>query len=276
MIAHTSHLRSFVREMLPSFGTKPVTFTSFFEARAAIELLAFAYTQGPDPTPEATGERLVKVTLGLRAWSDAFETFLQTRQTPSTPHDMRSIAQLRMLKLYLEIDLHCYAPHNYTGLVPYVPEITLTDLHAMFTELVDYAAIVVSQPQVPGDSASNIYSPDIAVIPLLFVAARNCPDPTTQAKALHLLKTSGRVEGIWDGALAGMVCDRLLALAEVADSMPKYGLHDSKTSKFVRDLGLRATMRIAVAPHHEKSSIVIQYGEGEDALRETLVLKASE
>jgi hypothetical protein len=274
MVAYTSHLRSFVRDIIPSFGTKPMTFTSFFEARAAIELLAFAYTQGPDATDEATAERLVHVTRGLQAWSIGFEAFLQRKGCGTSPHDMRSIAQLRMLKLYLEVDLHGYAPDTYNGMLPFVPKVTLPELKKMFADLVDYAAIACSQPQVPGRSSSQIYTPDIAVIPLLFVAARNCPDPATQAKALHLLNSSGKVEGIWDAALTGMVCERLLKIATTANPRPKSEDFDpAKTSPMIQEVGVRATMRIEVSPHLEDSSIVIKYGEGPDAYSETLILK---
>lgn len=63
------------------------------------------------------------------------------------------------------------------------------------------------------------FSLSLGLITPLYMTASRCRDPTIRRRALHLLHTCNRKEGIWDSSLAALVAQRIVEIEE-AGALP--------------------------------------------------------
>jgi len=74
-----------------------------------------------------------------------------------------------------------------------------------------------SSPMTRGSlspSASPLFTLDGGIVGPLYDISRRCRDPRIRRRAIHLLYTYPRQEGMWDGVLAARVAERVVAIEE--------------------------------------------------------------
>jgi hypothetical protein len=68
------------------------------------------------------------------------------------------------------------------------------------------------------------FSLSLGLVSPLYITVTRCRDPTIRRRALHLLYTCNRKEGIWDSRLAARVAQRIVQVEEAgATPLPGYG-----------------------------------------------------
>lgn len=99
-------------------------------------------------------------------------------------------------------------------------------------------AAEVLATDIDASSGKPYISLDLGIVGPLFDVASRCRDPTIRRKAIGLLKSSPRQEGIWNASVAARFAERLveieeglgdvtscsgvLKLARVSDIVPKF------------------------------------------------------
>lgn len=196
--------------------------------------------------------------LQLAIWTQGFDDLVASMTSPS-PSDLRGIAQLRVFQRSMDIvQLNIVQTADGTCCVEQYAEST-----QVFEEIVNLATVVLCDDE--GHQPENTYSPDIGLVPLLWIVLRHCQDPLTRRKALYLLRTSNRVEGIWPSALTARVGERYLALVEAG-----YPVADTKNMAEECGIPVVQSLPVKVEPHEDEKSAVIRYGDAWDSFHETV------
>ncbi|KAJ9610265.1 hypothetical protein H2200_005042 [Cladophialophora chaetospira] len=76
----------------------------------------------------------------------------------------------------------------------------------------------ISQPPLP-PVVRPTFSLALGIVPTLFLIASRASDPGVRDRALRLLRTCNRREGLWDSNLAAKICERMIELRQVAAQM---------------------------------------------------------
>ena len=66
----------------------------------------------------------------------------------------------------------------------------------------------------PLDPCRPTFTLTLGIISPLFITCSRCRDPTIRRRALHLLLTCNRKEGIWNSVLTGRVAERVISIEE--------------------------------------------------------------
>jgi hypothetical protein len=97
----------------------------------------------------------------------------------------------------------------------------------------------MAEPTAPTDITSKpptilkpTFSLSLGLISPLYITIARCRDPIIRRRALHLLYTCNRKEGIWDSRLAARVAQRILEVEE-AGAIPLPGQGSSDSSETV-------------------------------------------
>ena len=174
----------------------------------------------------------------LRRWTQAFQPLFEARLSPSnnlSPHERSGIAALQMLQLNSAIlfrSLFNTAESQFDAFLP------------QFQEIVDLGYEIVpgnerlaaaercshpeeSCPHRPRNGPGNItdgglvahhirpsFSSDLGIVAPLFVVITKCREPHTRRRAIRLLRSSARREGMWDSELAARIGQWIMDLEE--------------------------------------------------------------
>ncbi|KAL8646885.1 MAG: hypothetical protein Q9226_006671, partial [Calogaya cf. arnoldii] len=86
----------------------------------------------------------------------------------------------------------------------------------MFESLVDLAAGVIDAQKAVDKKALHkpVFQLDHSIIGPLFSVAHKCRDPFLRRKAISMLHSAPRQEGVWDSVLTARVCERIMNLEE--------------------------------------------------------------
>ncbi|KAL8636421.1 MAG: hypothetical protein Q9228_006178 [Teloschistes exilis] len=144
------------------------------------------------------------------SWSNAFQAFLN-KNVPTA--DSKALQASMVLKL----SARTFALHLDINAFQLIHDQTCWDrLMPWFEELVDLATAVVdaqrTSPQ--GLSQKPIFHLDQSLIGPLFTISHKCRDPFIRRKAIALLYSAPRQEGVWDSILTARVAERIMNLEE--------------------------------------------------------------
>jgi hypothetical protein len=221
--------QSGTRDMLSS-SIKPATvFLSVPEANAYVEKLfqnTLAFNQRmelqgrPAPTDteglEAVVARHRELCQALDSSWNALDVLAESLgSSPGGPTDWdqeadrEGIMVLRTYHLLLAVRLRIdvFRPDQ--------RESAFDDLEAHLEEMLQYCEILVANRERRGEDPRRrqVSSGLGYVMPLHMIAAR-CRNPKLRRRALHLLLTASRREGIWDSYLAGTIASQTLEIEE--------------------------------------------------------------
>lgn len=199
---HPSHLGSYQ-------PTIPEKFASVNEARdylASSRLTFFLYALGANSenTPNKYSDT-------LRRWSTAFDRFLTGKENNLTAREKSAVHVLKIQRLILRgfVSTGCNREDVQPG------NQTLWDKNdPIFEEIVSLADDVLLDAPDTASSSISSFTLDIGLVGSLYDVARRCRDPNIRRRAIHLLHSFSRQEGLWDGRLAARVAKRVVDIEE--------------------------------------------------------------
>ena len=151
---------------------------------------------------------LSKFTELLRHWDRAFGD-LKVRERSSHALDRRGIAFLEMNRRQFEVSLAMAA-------IPPGKESSLRfwdDKTSLLKETVDHAAVAVNLSEELS-SSSPCFSLDSGINAHLYTVACRCRDPVIRRKAIAVLRSANRHEGLWRSDLVAHVAEKVVVLEE--------------------------------------------------------------
>ena len=144
----------------------------------------------------------------LDKWETAFERYLRS---PDTTLDPKGQQGALALKIYQRIGaLHLKAPVSRM-----LTDETIWDAFVPDgEEIVSLAESVVALEDSAATLETPIFSFDISIVGPLYSVAHKCRDPFLRRRAIALLRSSPRQEGIWDSHMAARVAERIMTIEE--------------------------------------------------------------
>ncbi|KAH7305204.1 hypothetical protein B0I35DRAFT_493086 [Stachybotrys elegans] len=132
-------------------------------------------------------------------WSLSLKGLLQGLGSPlnSTPAAVTLRIWLRIVKVMLEVSGMGY------------DECVFDQYTQDFSDAVDLAALIYSED-------ASAFLADTSVVAVLFYVATKCRHPQIRRRAVSLLESSSRQEGIWHSALAVQMATKIIELEENA------------------------------------------------------------
>ncbi|KAK0614094.1 hypothetical protein B0T14DRAFT_539695 [Immersiella caudata] len=230
----------------------PEHFSSLLEARFKWDALAerifrftetmFNQTQSGvmGILPTSIRQHGARFKMEMEAWSDAFEHILASRTAPGVSSQEKAcIAVLKMYQIMSYILFLMTFSDSEMGFDKYTAD---------FNVIVDLALEVVGDEERRAaikrcpdprfchhrgrhDSEAGFgslnyaarhikpsFSADLGIVPPLFVVATKCRDRATRHKAIQLLKSSPRREGMWDSELTARIAMWIADIEEAGDN----------------------------------------------------------
>ncbi|KAL8702901.1 MAG: hypothetical protein Q9201_003935 [Fulgogasparrea decipioides] len=210
----------------PGFCSEiPSEFKSLEEARNNLNYQWNVYTRGaPDleiitllrmgkETPEQRtmydrGRKRCKAT--FLQWSNTFQRFLENNVANMESRALQGAMVLKMNALTVALDLNLdpfSLLHDQTCWDQLLP---------MYEELVDLATAVIDAQRAQDQEFGQkpIFQVDQSTVGPLFTVARRCRDPFLRRRAIALLYSAPRQEGVWDSTLTARVAERIMHMEE--------------------------------------------------------------
>ncbi|KAL8847916.1 MAG: hypothetical protein Q9221_007047 [Calogaya cf. arnoldii] len=146
----------------------------------------------------------------INSWMTAFQTFLD-----------RNIGMMNSKSLVgamvLKMNATLAAIHLEISIFQLLHEEQCWDkVMPMFESLVDLAAGVLDAQKAADRKILHkpVFQLDHSIIGPLFSVAHKCRDPVLRRKAISMLYSAPRQEGVWDSVLTARVCERIMNLEE--------------------------------------------------------------
>ncbi|KAL9067907.1 MAG: hypothetical protein Q9157_006654, partial [Trypethelium eluteriae] len=141
----------------------------------------------------------------LTEWKSSFEKWYAERKSNSK-EDQLAANFLRLHYGITEIWVKlCLCP-NETAFDDYTDD---------FQEMVDLASTLTNAPLAIPEEFRSHFSFEMGAVPALYFVAVKCRHPVIRRRAIGLLLSSPRREGLWDAYRAGRVAERVMLREEV-------------------------------------------------------------
>lgn len=160
----------------------------------------------------AAGEALIGHFAKLFSkFSLALQAFVESKSPSFTPNEEIALAvlQLHVLNTYVSLNLEQLLPYDRPHWNQFMPQ---------FREMVVLGEKIVSSTSPNnghGGQATSFCSDMGYVIPLFTVASR-CQDASTRRKAIALLRSTSRQEGLWNSLQIAKAAERIMEIQESA------------------------------------------------------------
>ncbi|PYH40693.1 Zn(II)2Cys6 transcription factor domain-containing protein [Aspergillus saccharolyticus JOP 1030-1] len=229
-------------------------FRQLYHRFMQIDALAEAFEMTPhdhSPARVAHEQQLLtewfRVRADLKGWMQDFDhQIIHAWQTDPTTGSLRakSTAILQAWKLLFDMYFRMDWPPSELAWDPFIPAYPLWSVpstdHTGNMQGLRPSAALPSQPT---------FTLSLGFLTLLYICATRCRDSTIRRRALRLLETCRRREGVWDSDLAGRVARRLIEIEEHAAGLAPDAAYSPA------DISLDARVR----------SSSPQFGEGREA-----------
>lgn len=192
----------------------PEMFSSLEEARNSLDyhmncLSGYISSLGEKPPSEDQGEeRRTFWRNTMSQWDTAFEKFLDN---PATHLDAKSKQGALVLQMEQRLkSVFLLFPANYM----FANESIWDDHISVGEEIVEMAEKVVALDSVAPISRKPVFSCELSIITPLYAVAHKCRDPYVRRRAIALLRSLTRQEGIWNSCMAAHVAERIMNVEE--------------------------------------------------------------
>lgn len=237
------------RTFFPVYPTLDSYFTNLREARLAFDQLLekgmrfverlYLVKKQPYPLFPASWRQYGMAHQGhIDAWARAFQPLFESRHTSGlSAHERNGIATLKMSHINSKILFLCmfnsteshfdvFAP-QFQQIVDLGREVVADDERKAVNARCPYPDVCQHKrwddpPDVlnGGYAAYHIkpsFSADLGIVPPLFVVATKCRDPYLRRKAIQLMRSSARREGMWDSELSARISQWVMQIEEETD-----------------------------------------------------------
>ncbi|KIW14237.1 hypothetical protein PV08_07019 [Exophiala spinifera] len=208
-----------------------VSISSLEEARerlTALLLQVMDYKRGreKDANHQAADGDISRNRIGqsLSQWWDAMEAWLLQEHNSLSSKEHNGITCLRIL--YLTGYILLTVPRG-------AEEILYDNLREEFSKIVEYASVLALAPE---DDGEHSCSHELGILPGLYLTGTKCRDPTLRRRALALLTSCRRREGVWDSESASKVVSRIISIEEKSGKV--HSCRDVVEGSRVRDTWL--------------------------------------
>jgi len=233
-------------------------------------------------------EEHIQVRTDLDAWIVAFETWLDAgwAEYSEEPH---SVLILKIWRVVVSIMFRLEWPHSVLSWDQHLDDFAL--IISLVSDLLGvpsspdrtnsgsfsrdptppsvYANTTSSLPTLrprPSKALVSTFSMSLGIVKPLYLCATRCRDSSLRHRAIDILSTCQRREGLWDSELAGRVTQRIVAIEEDAAGIPP-GAHYT-----CLDIGVAARLRSLTPQYGQGREIKIRYnweGDGSSLVEET-------
>lgn len=142
----------------------------------------------------------------LESWSSLFETTLQ--QTCSYQPDLRAGPLVSLLRLHYTMARILVRTHA-TG-----REMDYDELLPEFQQCLALADEVATANERCSSSPQPKFTPEIGIIPVLYMAGAKCRHPTVRREVVNLLRRQPIREAVWDSNSTARVLERIIEIEE--------------------------------------------------------------
>ncbi|KAL8977385.1 MAG: hypothetical protein Q9205_006801 [Flavoplaca limonia] len=143
-------------------------------------------------------------------WLTVFQNFLERNVATMNSKSLQGAMVLKMqgqlAAMYQEMDT-LQLLHDETGWDEVIP---------MFENLVDLVAAIIDSQKATDEKFLHkpTFQLDQSTINPLFTVGHKCRDPILRRKAISMLYSAPRQEGVWDSILTARACERIMNLEE--------------------------------------------------------------
>lgn len=228
-------------------------FNSLIEARENFECLAQSYMKEIHLTLEDHTAYAAR----LESWGRAFDKWTEKHKDHLNPSERRAIPLLRMHQTFFRLSNSMAIDHRGRDDFDFPLWSYKTPF---FNEIMDYA----EQATEPVDDVDPIavFSLDSGIVNTMFFTISRSPDIAVRRRAIRLLSSSCRQEGVWNSDLA-------LKVAERVASLETGGIEDA-TQPQDYSIGRRIRqVRLRMDP--EDKRMTVRYESGPDSVEEELI-----
>lgn len=151
---------------------------------------------------------LKDIVLGqLEMWSSLFENMLQQGGS-SYETDSETSPLISLLRLH-----HTIA---WTFLIGYGPgrEMDYDNFLPQFQQCVTLAGDVAAAHERYSGSSKPTFTPEIGIVPVLYIIGAKCRHPVVRREALSILRRQPIREAVWDSISAARVVERIIEIEE--------------------------------------------------------------
>ena len=225
------------------------TFHSVAEARDIFERLAQSYMSEHSLGIEDHRDYETR----LNIWGEAFDSWVEARQSCFSDSERRAIALLKMHQVYYEVSITMAmdTPFSEDLEVPYWMGAT-----PYFSRILDYAEQAIGLEE---KSTTPIFYLDSGIAGTMFFTIMRCADATVRQRAIRLLRSSVRQEGFWN-------CDLTVRVAERIDSLQTGGIEEASPSQGF--LMPRQVRGVKVHFHPDDKRVTVHFKWTHDSLLE--------
>ncbi|KAJ2979327.1 hypothetical protein NUW58_g7225 [Xylaria curta] len=177
----------------------------------------------------------------MEAWSSAFDHILVSRMAPAkSTQEKTAIAVLKMNQIMGRILFNMTFSDSELQFDQFLP--SFRDIVNLAVEVIgdeerraaakrcpnpEFCQHHPSHPDIFGGeyTARHIkpsFSADLGIVPPLFVVATKCRDSLTRRRAIQLLRTSSRREGMWDSELCAQIGTWIATVEEEDDGVADF------------------------------------------------------
>ncbi|CAG9983669.1 unnamed protein product [Clonostachys byssicola] len=147
------------------------------------------------------------ITLGqLESWSDLFEHMLQQENSHETASESNAlISLLRLQHTIAWTLLKSPGPEKEMGYDSFLPQ---------FRQCVALARDVAAAHERYSGSLKPTFTPEIGIVPVLYMIGVKCRDPTVRREVLDILQRQTIQEAVWDSISTARVVERVIEIEE--------------------------------------------------------------
>ncbi|CAH0051954.1 unnamed protein product [Clonostachys solani] len=147
------------------------------------------------------------ITLGqLESWSNLFENMLEQDNCHETTSD--SLALISLLRLQYTTAwtlLKSHGPEKEMSYDNFLPQ---------FRQCVALARDAAEAHERLSGSLRPTFTPEIGIIPVLYIIGVKCRDPTVRREVLDILRRQPIQEAVWDSSSTARVVERVIEIEE--------------------------------------------------------------
>jgi len=207
---------------LPTPTSTPSVFSTLVECRNAMidtcnpviqfVTLPHVYRFRPDVPIDVQEQSTLEVR--LRQWLEGFEAFLRRSETTLTNQDRQGATILRIQHKVVSVWLVTRGAVEQSSYDEYVAEFQSIITLVETMDAAKYSGLVPSPRSTGETERPPAFVFDLYVIPVLYFVAIKCRHPLIRRKAISLLSSSPRREGLWDAAPVARAAQRVMAIEE--------------------------------------------------------------
>ena len=151
-------------------------------------------------------------------WARAFQAFLDKYSATLDSTSLQGAATLKIHQLIATLSIESYKERG--PLIQETNNPSWDKYRSECEEIVNLATTIVQMQSTPSSSPkasgtkAPIFSLDVNIVSPLYIIAHRCRDPVIRRRAISLLYSAPRQEGLWHSVVTAHVCEKIMLVEE--------------------------------------------------------------